>query len=355
MKACSYCGRKNEPAAVACFECGTGFPVAPTEESLTKDRFQSAVEPSGFPTPKVAPRITTPIPEIVELDMGFELVDGFSRPNWKAIDRFIKERVKTEDLSAAWEFAAQKWLEQLVQDLGGDSCLYNSAHFFCVSDLDPATAQTLLTYAESVLAVIRTNLRTAAWTGYYGRHVLLIFADQDDYYAYISYFCREGMHPLSGGVFLARGYAHVALPFGDPRSAEHIIVHELVHNLLAHLSLPGWLNEGLAVVIDRTIQRRPFLLDRDLVNQHVQYWTEKEIQSFWAGAAFSVAGDSNELSYSLAEILVTLLSEKGPAFIEFVKHADWRDAGQDAAINFLRTDLGDIVGGFFGPGAWRPQ
>jgi hypothetical protein len=66
-------------------------------------------------------------------------------------------------------------------------------------------------------------------------------------------------------------------------------------------------------------------------------------------------GDDSQLSYSLGEILVNLLSEKGADFIEFVKAADWRDAGQDAAVNFLGQGLEEFLGGFLGPGNWRPQ
>jgi hypothetical protein len=287
--------------------------------------------------------------------MGFERVEGFSRPNWDAIRTFIQQRVSAEDLFAAWDFAARLWLRQLCKDLGGEARVYRSAHFLCVSDVPPATTQTLLMFAESVLTVIRNDLQTAAWTGYHGRHVVLFFCDQEDYYAYISFFHREGLNPLSGGVFLGDGYAHVALPFVNPRYAEHTIIHELVHNLLAHLRLPLWLNEGLAMVIERSIERRRFLLDQEVVERHSRQWTEKTIQTFWAGTSFYVPGESNELSYGLAEILVTLLWEKGSAFIEFTKHADWRDAGQDAAIRILATDLGDLVGGFLGPGTWRPQ
>jgi hypothetical protein len=100
-------------------------------------------------------------------------------------------------------------------------------------------------------------------------------------------------------------------------------------------------NEGLAVVIERTIQRRTFLLDKDVVDRHAKHWTDKTIQTFWAGTSWYIPGDSNELSYSLAEILLTLLAEEGHSLIEFIKHADWHDAGEDAALNFLGKDLGD--------------
>lgn len=60
-------------------------------------------------------------------------------------------------------------------------------------------------------------------------------------------------------------------------------------------------------------------------------------------------------STSLAQIFVTLLSEKGEDFKAFVMNADWRDAGQDAAVAILNRDLGEVAAGFLGPGEWRPQ
>ena len=138
-------------------------------------------------------------------------------------------------------------------------------------------------------------------------------------------------------------------------SAEHVLVHELVHNLLCHLRIPLWLNEGLAIIIERRIVRRPFLIDSELVERHALHWNKKNIQAFWAGKSFDVPGDESELSYSLAEILVNLLSEKGRQFIAFISNADWRDGGQDAAVNVLDSDLGEVLAGFLGAGNWRPQ
>jgi hypothetical protein len=246
-------------------------------------------------------------------------------------------------------------LNELAADLGGGSRVQRSQNFYCLSDLDEETTRTLLTYAEFVVETIRGCLGKAAWSGYHGKHVLLLFSDPDDYYAYVSYYDRDGLHILSGGVFIQRGYAHIALPYADTLSAQHVLVHELTHNLLCHLSIPLWLNEGLAVVIERLVVRRNFVVDRELADRHRNHWNETNIQAFWAGKTYDAPGDDSQLSYSLGEILVGLLSEKGADFVEFVKAADWRDGGQDAAINFLNQGLEEFLAGFLGPGNWRPQ
>jgi hypothetical protein len=287
--------------------------------------------------------------------MGFEMVEGFSRPDWGTIRRFIDANISAGDFDIAWNCVAERWLEQLSQDMGRECRVGRSQNFLCLSDLEEKTTQSVLSYSESVVGVIRETLREAAWTGYHGKHVLLLFADQDDYFAYISYYYGDGSHALSGGVFLGDGYCHIALPYANALTAEHALVHELVHNLLFHLAIPAWLNEGLAMVIERRVLRQPFPVDQDLVERHAGFWNEKNIQFFWAGTSFDEPGDSNELSYSLAEIFVVLLSEKAGDFIPFILSADWHDAGQDAALKCLGLDLGEFAAGFLGPGNWRPQ
>ena len=287
--------------------------------------------------------------------MGFEVVEGFSRPNWKGISEFIKSHVPEDDLSATWNYIAAKWLGELSADLGGGSRVRRSHSFYCLSDLEAETTRTLLDYAEHVVETIRGCLGKAAWSRYHGKHVLLLFSDPDDYYAYVSYYDREGTHILSGGVFIRRGYAHIALPYVNTFSAQHVLVHELTHNLLSHLPIPLWLNEGLAVVIEGLVARRGFIMRRELAERHRNHWNETNIQFFWAGKTFDMPGDDSELSYSLGEVLVRLLSEKSADFVEFVKAADWRDGGQDAAVNFFGQGLEEFLGGFLGPGNWRPQ
>ena len=294
--------------------------------------------------------------------MHFDFVEGFSRPDWKSFRLWVAQ-VSKEENSTAWNVAVLKWLKQLASDLGGDSQIYRSEHFFSMSDIGAESASTLLVYAESARSAIVNALKAAAWTGYSGKHVLLIFSDIDDYFGYIAYYYPEGTHALSSGVCIRRDYVHVALPFVNSWSAEHTIAHELTHNLLAHLQIPTWLNEGLAVTAERLMSRQSlspasrqsFYVDQELANQHRAFWNEDSIQSFWAGRSVHIPGESNELSYSLAEIFVRLISESGNGFVDFIQAADYRDAGQDAAIRILNCDLGEMAARFLGPGDWRPK
>ncbi len=249
----------------------------------------------------------------------------------------------------------RQWVEELAANLGGESKVYESVSFLCVSDISEDATQAVLRHAEASVALIRLNLGQAAWSGFHGKHVLLVFGDHDDYVAYVSYFYPDGHFAASGGMFLGGGYAHIALPYVNAWSAGSTIIHELTHNLVCHLRLPRWLNEGLAVYMEQLMSRQPFLLDRDIVDRHREFWNEKNIQTFWAGNSFYVPGDSNELSYSLAHILVRLIAEKPEPFMLFVQNANWRDAGQEAAMAILGRDINAIAAIFLGPGDWRPQ
>jgi hypothetical protein len=340
VKACSYCGRKNNDEARHCFDCGTEFP-APPGAKQEDDPVEALADESVI--------------ALSQLDMDFEFVEGFSRPNWQAIAAYVKSNIPQADWSAARSHIAKQWLMQLGEDLGGASGVHQSASFLCLSDSEPEATQTLLGYAESTLTSIRSILKEASWKGYYGKHVLLLFSDPDDYFAYISYYYPEGSHALSSGVCLGDGYIHVALPYTSARSAEQVLAHELVHNLLCHLRIPSWLNEGLAVTIQGRVSRGRFLVDQELMDKHTGFWTEEKIQAFWAGKSFHVPGEESELSYSLAQIMVSLLTAKGEHFITFVMNADWRDGGQAAALTILDCNLGEAVAGILGPGNWRPQ
>lgn len=85
------------------------------------------------------------------------------------------------------------------------------------------------------------------------------------------------------------------------------------------------------------------------------FCNEENIQEFWSGTSFNEPGDASMLSYSLGEILVELASENAKYFLNFLRHADYRDAGQDAALKYLGRSLGDVVATFLGPGDWRPR
>ncbi|HYG22975.1 MAG TPA: hypothetical protein VEH04_09350 [Verrucomicrobiae bacterium] len=160
---------------------------------------------------------------------------------------------------------------------------------------------------------------------------------------------------MSRGCLLAGGYFHIAIQH-HPDDLRSVLAHELTHDCVAFLPLPLWINEGLAQRVDRSVglTAEP-LIDFDLKERHLAFWNETNIQQFWAGVSFSSVGDAQQLSYSLAEILLTLAEEQSGDHASFLRNAHYDDAGQTAAFDHLGVDLADLASTFLGPGEWRPN
>jgi hypothetical protein len=249
-----------------------------------------------------------------------------------------------------------QWVIRLRDDLGGDYRVSQSTNMILLSALDSDDTHHTINFAERALTAIREQLKHVAWTGSYGKHVLLLFMDDDDYYQYYAHYWRDGIHPASGGVMIAKGYAHMAMPYHGKFVMRESLAHELSHNCLAHLRLPLWLNEGVAVRLQKFVASQPRpILDRELAALHRSHWTETNIQAFWAGTSFQEVSDVRKLSYSLSEILVHLLCNEHNTFLEFICHATYVDGGQTAALDYMGVSLGDVVSEFLGQGNWRPQ
>jgi len=293
--------------------------------------------------------------DLNQLEGAFSFEEGFSRPDWRVISRALGQK-ETEilDSDAAWNEAVRQWMRLLRAELGGDYAVTESRRFFLLAPLDAEKRAKILDFSENMLTQIRERLQSAAWNPKRGKHVILLFAEEDDYYQYISYFYHEGAHARNGGCLIHKDYVHIAAPY-NPGHLQETLAHELTHNCVVHLRLPTWLNEGLAQTFEHLApSSHGHSLDPDLIERHLAFWNEKNIQEFWAGISWRKPGDSNELSYSLAEIALHLLAERRGDWGAFVKQADWRDAGQTAALECLDADLGDVIATFLGAGDWRP-
>lgn len=301
-----------------------------------------------------------PRPELIDLGQiegAFSFEEGFSRPDWRVIARAIEQCVTgPDDMNAGCTEAATQWVNQLRSDLGGDYQVARSRRFILLSALGEEAFGKVLTFAERTLDQIRERLRDAAWNPGRGKHVILLFEEEDDYYQYVSYFHQDGTHPTSGGCLIrGGGYVHIAAPY-DPFSIRRMLAHELTHNCVTHLPLPLWLDEGLAMMFERSVStgHQP-VIDAELKRQHLAFWNPDNIQEFWSGISWGKPGDSNHLSYSLAEIMIILLSEQRGDWGAFLKQARADDGGQTAAIECLGIDLGDLMSTFLGEGNWRPR
>lgn len=374
MKTCSYCGRVNEDVQQRCFECGTELTAptpsteVPVSQSSQNCSFCNKDNPAGCSVCVTCGNELVPIhpeshrfqsepddAELPDLTLDYESENGFSYPDWEKVWQQVETSIPRTAWDAVYRRAAREWISQLCLDLGGVYRAYESARFLLMCAEGQHLSETLLQYAEAAQSAIANQIGAIQMREVFGKQVLLVFSEDDDYYSYISRFFPEGTHNLSSGVFITGGYGHIAIPFRFAFAAKAVIQHELVHNNLFHLPIPLWLNEGLAQRIERRIGNRGFVVDGDMIDRHREFWNDTRIQEFWAGTSFDQPGDGTELSYSIGEILVELLAEDYPAFLDFAGEADWRDAGQDAAVRILDKDLGAVLEGFLGPGNWRPN
>lgn len=359
MAICSYCGKENTPGAVHCHECGTELPPAP---------------PTADPFPPL------PAPRLINGELmasAWHAENGFHRVDWTIVRNWIEASLLPTDWDEAWNEAALLWVEKLRADLGGGYQALVSRQNILLCDHPFETARWLSEYAGRAASTIKDYLGQTAWSGAFGKDVMLIFTELDDYDHYVAPHLAEGENPASGGMCLASGYTHIALPWTDQTDAANTIIHELTHDCLAHLPLPHWLNEAVAVTLERAIGAprrqadegdqsavygasigwRPPMMWDELAERHFAFWNEQNIQTFWAGTSFHIPGESNELSYSLAEVFMKLLSERTTLeyFRTFLETARQDDAGQTAAIDIMGVELGDIAATFLGEGNWRPQ
>lgn len=239
MSACSYCGKENSDTAANCWECGTELPRPHKSEP-------AAITPPDLAKHKFIP------PEA--LDAFFHFEAGFHRADWQAIDNWVNANISPIDTEAAYTDAALAWVTKLCEDLGGDYFILQSNQTILLCDQPRDRAHWLLDYTGQVATTIKNHLGQTAWAGAFGQKVVLLFSDEDDYYQYLSYHSQDGEQASSGGVCIHSGYTHIAIPWhGQLDTAANTIVHELTHDCLSHLPLPLWLNEGIAVTVQKAI------------------------------------------------------------------------------------------------------
>ena len=288
-------------------------------------------------------------------------VHGLPRPDWDAINSWVERSVPESNREDAWQQCVRHWLERLRVRLGGDYVNVESANFQLLSDLGAAERNKVLSLLETTRSRIARVLGDPSVPEAYGKYVVLRFGEADDYYRYIAHFEPDGEYAGSAGMFIgSAGYQHVAFAQSWNAAEERrIVVHELAHNLVAHLPLPSWLNEALAMAFETDIAGdTPEPLTRELASRHREYWTAETIQEFWAGKSFADV-EGQELAYSLSRILLNLIYiEIRPSegeFRRFVSSADWADAGAAAAKEYLDIPLENLAADFLGPGDWTPR
>lgn len=287
---------------------------------------------------------------------------GLPRPDWNRIILGVEQLAgdrRDDDawLHETWTSIARSWLEALREALP-NYVVKESPQFLLLVAADDRRGDTLLRWAEHYRRSVLQILGDVGCEEGYGKHVLLAFDNREPFYSYIcDFYPEEGEFADAGGIFLDHGYGHIALWTTGQYDLERTIAHELTHNLLRHLPLPLWLNEGVTqYVSDAAVGSSSFAMSSDLARRHRAYWNQSTIDNFWSGQSFTSPDDGQELSYNLAKVLFRNLNGDFSRRVrDFIRSANFADAGEQALVDTCGVRLEDRVVQFLGPGHWKPR
>jgi hypothetical protein len=290
-------------------------------------------------------------------------IDHYGLPlvDWPAVSDWLGGSEDDAVRAAAWTACERAWLLGMREALGPQYRLAESARSALVSSLDEHLSRTTLAFMGRTLDRVVHLLAGIAQSQPWGRDILIVFDDEERYYEYVSrHHPGEGELALSSGMYIGEGCGHFVTVKADLRAIEPIIAHEMTHGCLAHLPLPLWLNEGIAVNTEArlvSVCRGPGA-SAEMRAKHHAFWGEDEVQQFWSGASFRRTDDGNALSYDLARLMVEHMARDWDRFRPFVLAASYEDAGAAAAAAHLGMDLGSFVAALLEegePADWSPR
>lgn len=272
--------------------------------------------------------------------------EGFPVMKWAQAESWLSGTESPTAQAHAWEAVEKAWLLHFRQALGPEFQLREAESAMLLSSLDDGVARATLNYMVRTLARVAATLDGLAQIPPWGKDILIVFDDVESYYRYVScYYPDQGEFAFSSGMYINDGCAHFVTVRADLGMVEPVIAHEMTHSCLAHLPLPIWLNEGLAVNTELRIAggSAGTPTARELHKKHLDFWGPQEIQEFWSGESFKHTDDGNLLSYDLARLIVSHFARDWESFKRFVLDADASDAGAISARENLRIDLGAVA------------
>jgi hypothetical protein len=302
--------------------------------------------PPAEPRPAAAAAVVIDGLEPFPIATHLKAHNGFPIVDWEAVDGWLEEKVPEDRRPIAWDSCERAWLLHFRDALGAGFRLEEGRTARVLSSLERNAAEATLSYMERTLKRISAVLDGIVHVPEWGKDLLIIFDDHRQYYDYVSYYYPEtGEFALSAGMHIASGCSHFVTSKGDLRSIEPTIAHEMTHGCLAHLPIPAWLNEGIAVNTEHRLAGagRPLYTPEQMHAKHLRFWGSAEIQEFWSGKSFLRTDDGNMLSYDLARILVDQFARNWERFKAFVLAANLTDSGSAAALEHLEMPLGAAV------------
>ncbi|HSV52310.1 MAG TPA: hypothetical protein VLJ57_09355 [Burkholderiaceae bacterium] len=310
--------------------------------------------PAAQPMPAAQKRIRAETPAQLVLG-GAELfcvedhmrwVNEVPLLDWEALGGWAGSFADLPTRTHAIQLGRRAWLLHLRDAFGANFHLHESEHALILSSLEDSVAVAMAHHVEATRRRITKVLDGLAKFSSEEKSILLLVDDEETYYHYVAtYYPDEGEFAFSGGMFINAGCPHFVARRMDLQAIEAVIVHEMTHSSVAHLKLPLWLDEGIAVNTEhRLAGAQPKLqTPQELRAMHLKFWEEETIQEFWAGTSFQRTDDGNLLSYELARILVDYMSREWQAFAQFASNASREDGGAAAALQYMSMDLGQAV------------
>jgi hypothetical protein len=291
--------------------------------------------------------------------------DGIPHPDWDVVESWVERHVDSASARDVWNSAIEQWLNELGRSLGKKFAVHESSRIFFLTDASPKAASLILDRAELFRRELLVRLDGLANFDFPGKIVLIAARWKEDYLRYVSSLGFAGDHESSAGMQIRDGYQRIAMHGDSGENLDSTTAHEMTHLALHGRSMPQWIEEGLAQMIEHDLSgRNELIVDGKMANRHKRYWREFGIDPFWYGEGFSTAGQIQTLSYELAEILMRILfedhrprwfgwdSSRVKKLIQFLNEARVEDCGEAASRTHLQKGLQEIAGVFLGPGPW---
>lgn len=236
----------------------------------------------------------------------------------------------------------KQWLNSLRDLLGMHLEIVEGERCLLVSALSDKTVQSICHYFSKVERMLDAEFAKIDQTESYGKSVLLILPDSEEYYKYLASLEElEGEFPASSATFISGNCSHFVTHEGEIGAIEPIIAHELVHDKFSHLTLPTWLHEGVATYVEmRLTPARPSYFSE--ASPLLKYWLSFDIETFWDGCSFD-DDEGAKASEILALLLVKHLMGLGDKFVEFLAIVDETGDFELAANECWRVSIRGMV------------
>jgi hypothetical protein len=167
---------------------------------------------------------------------------------WDLIEAYI-ESLPSEEQRATHDDIVRQWLDLLAESLGPQYEQFVTRRFTVLAPPTMPTPPMLARLAEACRDTLEHLLPDVARFPDYN-YPIVVLADEDTYYQYLSAYYPEGNHGASAGICIREGLPHIAMRAYERIFIDRTLAHELTHTSLTHLEMPQWIEEGLAQMFE---------------------------------------------------------------------------------------------------------